>query len=285
MGKQRIVLAGATGYLGRYIAQTLLDEGYPTRLIVRNRKKANFDNKDFDVVEAQVTDLASLHGVFSGIDVVISTVGITRQKDDLTYMDVDYQANANLLQMARVNGVKKFIYVGVLYGDKLRHLKVCEAKEKFVDELKQSGMDYCVIRPNGFFSDLREFLSMANSGRVYLFGDGEHKLNPIHGADLAKICVDAITSDEKEIEVGGPDILTQNHIGELAFEALNKKQRIIHFPDWIRKLLLWGLRTFTSQKIYGPLELFLTGFGMDMIAPAYGNHHLKAFYEHQTETL
>ena len=55
---------------------------------------------------------------------VISTVGIIRQKDGLTYMDVDYQANANLIDAAKQNGVEKFIYVSALNGDQLRHLKI-----------------------------------------------------------------------------------------------------------------------------------------------------------------
>ena len=82
---------------------------------------------------------------------VISTVGITRQKDGLTYMDVDFQSNVNLIEEAKKEGVKKFIYISVLNGEKLRHLKICEAKEKLGDYLKLSGMNYCIIRPNGFF--------------------------------------------------------------------------------------------------------------------------------------
>ena len=66
---------------------------------------------------------------------VISTVGITRQKDGFTYMDVDYRENANLLSEAKRSGVKKFIYVSVLNGEKLSNLKICEAKERFVTEL------------------------------------------------------------------------------------------------------------------------------------------------------
>ena len=57
---------------------------------------------------------------------------------------------------------------------------------------RKSGLDYAVIRPTGYFSDMSENLKMAKSGRVYLIGDGYHKINPIHGADLAKVCVDAV---------------------------------------------------------------------------------------------
>lgn len=86
------------------------------------------------------------------MDAVITTVGITRQKDGLTYMDVDYGANVNLLREAERAGVSRFIYVSVLNGNNMRHLKICNAKERFVDQLSLSDIDSCVIRPNGFFS-------------------------------------------------------------------------------------------------------------------------------------
>ena len=82
----------------------------------------------------------------------------------------------------------------------MRHLKIMEAKEKFVDELKQSGLSYTIIRPNGFFSDMKDFLDMAKGGRVYLFGHGDFKLNPIHGADSAKAIVESIYDDIKELK-------------------------------------------------------------------------------------
>jgi uncharacterized protein YbjT (DUF2867 family) len=43
----------------------------------------------------------------------------------------------------------------------------------FVEQLKKSGLDYCVVRPNGFFSDMTDFYKIARKGRVYLFGNGD----------------------------------------------------------------------------------------------------------------
>jgi hypothetical protein len=39
------------------------------------------------------------------------------------------------------------------------------------------------------------------------------------------------------------------------------------------------LRIFTSVKTYGPLEFFMTVLAVDLVAPLYGKHHLKAFFE------
>ncbi len=274
----KVLVAGASGYLGGYVTKELLGRDINTKILVRNRNKINVHNEKLEIVEADVTKPETISDLLTGVDFVISTVGITRQKDSLTCMDVDYQANANLLSEAQRANVKKFIYISVLNGEQLRELKICEAKERFCDELRSSGLDYTIIRPNGFFSDMADFLEMAKGGKVYLFGDGSLILNPIHGEDLAKVVVDAMSRGPKEINIGGPDLLTQNEIAELALKAYAKPIRIIHLPNWMRKGLLWLIRTFTSSKTYGPIEFFLTTMAMDMSAPQYGEIKLETFF-------
>ena len=193
-------------------------------------------------------------------------------------MDVDYQANMNLLSEAKTSGVKKFIYVSVLNGENLRQLKICEAKERFVEQLKNSGLAYCVIRPNGFFSDMAEFQAMAKKGRIYLFGNGESKSNPIHGADLAEVCVDAIDKPGREINIGGPETLSHNEIAQLAFASLGRAARISYIPNPVRLAVLKMLRLVTPGRVYGPVEFFMTVMAMDMVAPEYGKHTLGSFF-------
>lgn len=68
--------------------------GYVYLSVVKHKKLfAQGDN----VFIGQITDPKTLDGVASDIDWIFCTVGITRQKDGLTYMHVDYQGNTNLL--------------------------------------------------------------------------------------------------------------------------------------------------------------------------------------------
>ena len=276
---KKVLVAGATGYLGKYVVKEFKKQGYWVRALTRSSEKlASIQEFIDDIIIGEVTKPASLQGICKDIDIVFSSIGITKQKDGLTYKDVDYQANKNLLNVAIKQDVKRFIYVSVFNARELRHLKIVEAKELFVDELKKSNLESTVIRPNGFFSDMTEFFNMAKKGRVYVFGDGNYRGNPIHGADLAKVCVDSLTSDKQDVDVGGPAILTQNEIAQMAFNVLNKKPKITHIPDWLRKLSLFLIRTLTPEKTYGPLEFFMTVLATDMIAPIYGEHHLRNFF-------
>ena len=275
----RVLLAGISGYLGGYIAEELLERGYFVRGVARNPEKLKLKGiKVNETIRAELTRPDSIVDCCENIDVVISTVGITKQKDGLSYMDVDYQANMNLLCQAKLSSVKKFIYVSVLKGENLRHLQICSAKELFVEELKKSGLDYRIIRPNGFFSDMGEFFKMAKKGRIYLFGDGKLKANPIHGEDLAKVCVDAIKNTNVEIEVGGPQTLTQNEMAASAFEILGTQPKITYIPEWMRLFILRLVRFFTGSKVYGPIEFFMTVMAMDMVAPEYGKHTLRNYF-------
>lgn len=134
------------------------------------------------------------------------------------------------------------------------------------------------MRPNVFFSDMADFLNMAKGGRVYLFGHGNFKLNPIDGEDLAAVCVDKMNEGVQEESIGGKEIFTQNELAALALKACGKPTKISHLPDWTRQFAIWVLRTFTSSKTYGPIEFFLTAMAGDNVAKQYGSKRLEDFF-------
>jgi uncharacterized protein YbjT (DUF2867 family) len=187
---QSVLIAGATGYLGRFLCATYRSRGYHVTALVRDRRRAA-DLQADKLIEAEATNPETLCGVMDGIDLVVSALGITRQADGLSYKEVDFGANLNLLREAERAGVKRFAYIHVLKAQAMRHVPLVSAKADFVDALQASGIASTVIAPSGYFSDMGEFLSMARAGRVWLFGSGAKRINPIHGADLAQAVVDA----------------------------------------------------------------------------------------------
>lgn len=276
----KVLIAGATGTLGRNLVEELSQRGYPIRVLVRKNQQAKlFRHITDDIKVGQVTSFKTLDGVADSVKAVFSSIGITRQKDGFTYQDVDYGGNKNLLDKCISAGADRFVYIASLDGEQMRHLKMIDAKEKFVDELKNAAIQHTIVRPNGFYSDLVEILEMAKKGRVWLPGNGQYKVNPISTADLARVVVDLYEQNVKEENIGGPEVHSQREIAELAFEVLGKKTKITFIPEKILQALITVIRIVTPLSFYGPLEFFHTVSTRDMIAKRYGSITLEEFFK------
>ena len=98
---KRILVAGATVFFGRFVTQEFKSQGHFVRALARSPEKLGRMNPAPDeIVKGAITKPESLVGVCDEIDIVFSSFGITRQKDNLTFKDVDYQGNKNLLKIA-----------------------------------------------------------------------------------------------------------------------------------------------------------------------------------------
>lgn len=270
----RILVAGATGYLGRHVARELKARGHFVRALVRN--PGNHDDllTDVDdVVGGEITRPETLAGLCDGMEVVFSSAGITRQKDGLTWQDVDYQGNRNLLDDAMRAGVRRFVYVSAVGGPELTHLDMVKAHEDFVAELGTSGMDHTVVRPTGFFSDMEDLLHMGRKGRVFLIGTGRSRINPIHGADLAVVCADMVDEGPAEVEVGGPEIFTWRDAAALALRSAGKPEKISTIPLSIMALVIFCVRLFSRHNAE-LLAFFTSVSARDVLAPPTGRRTL-----------
>ena len=144
-------------------------------------------------------------------------------------------------------------------------------------DLRASKLPSSVIAPSGFFSDMGDFLAMARSGRVWLFGDGAFRINPIHGADLAVTCVDALDDERRGIDVGGPETLTWREVAAMAFQVRGKPVKITTVPRWFLARIISLTRVFSRHK--AELMAFFTTMGTrDVVGPPTGTHTLDAHF-------
>jgi uncharacterized protein YbjT (DUF2867 family) len=121
-------------------------------------------------------------------------------------------------------------------------------------------------------------LDMAKRGRVLLVGDGTNHFNPIHGQDLAEVCVDAAEGKERVVEAGGPDVLTQREVAELAFDVVGKPAKVTVIPLWLAYGLARFIRVLNTQ--FGDLAEFIVTAGeVDGVGPARGKTTLRSYFE------
>lgn len=78
----KILIAGGTGYLGGYIIKEIETRTYELRALVRHRDKLKMKGISLtDMFEAEITNPESIKGCCNGCDAVVSTAGITGQKE------------------------------------------------------------------------------------------------------------------------------------------------------------------------------------------------------------
>ena len=283
---KKVLVAGASGYLGRYAVKEFKEKGYQVRALVRDAEKIKtagahgepaIQDMIDEIVIGDVTNPESIKGICKGIDIVFSALGLTAPHPEHTSDDVDYLGNKRILDQALNEKVSRFIYVSVFNHDKMPEIASIKAHERFVADLKQSGLSWAVIRPNGYFSDMGRFFSMAQSGHIFMIGEGEKKINPIHGADLAKVCVDAVDGACREIPAGGPDIYTFKETMEMAFHTCGKTPWITPLPFWLAEggLMVTGL---FNRNLADLFSFAIEALKFDHVAPAYGTRHLKDFF-------
>jgi uncharacterized protein YbjT (DUF2867 family) len=284
----RVLIAGATGYLGKYVVRAFKEKGYYVRVLTRSKQRL-FDPGPFtapaltpkdadDIFVGEITRPETLSGMLDDIDLVFSCVGISRQRDGLTFEQVDFQCNKNLIDLSEIANVKRFVYVSMQGAENIMQLAITQTHEKVVSALKNSAMEYRIVRPCGYFSDMGAIHTMANNGRVYLVGDGSNKMSPIHGRDLAQVCVETAAGSELEIEAGGPDTMTQREAAELAFDVVGKPAKITAVPLWLARGLVKFISLFSRQ--FGDLAEFVVTAGeIDGVGPPRGTITLRSYFE------
>ena len=273
-----VLVAGATGVLGREVTKLLQKTGHKVRTLSRDPDRAKAMNAiAHEVVSGDATIAENLSGLLNGIDVVISCLGgsvLLGGNDKRSYRDIDTVANKNLLIEAERSGVRHFVYVSIHIQEGYANTAYVKAHEEVVDALRNSALSFAVVQPTGVFSMFDQFLDMARRGVVSIPGDGNARTNPVDGLDVADACIAAIEQPRSTfIEIGGPDIVTREDIVRMAFNAVGRKPRIIHIPSPALIGLARAIRPFHPR--YGELFEFATRvFTSDCIAPRLGQRRL-----------
>jgi uncharacterized protein YbjT (DUF2867 family) len=279
---KKILLAGATGHLGKYIFRELKQQRYEVRALARNLKRAQslFPDPE-ELVLADATHPESLLGCCTGVDVVISALGKSislRHQGYGTFQEIDYQANLHLLEEAQQAGVKQFIYISAFGAEQHPELAYFNAHARFAKALRNSGLTYTILQPTALFSAFEEIMAMARKGRIALLGAGDRKTNPIYDGDVARIAVSLIDQPSQTLTLGGERVYTRLELLKIACEAAGYKGKIPELGSQFVDGILPFVR-LVSRSLYDKLAFMAAVSRVDCIAPAMGELTLEAYFE------
>lgn len=283
----KVLVAGATGMLGREVVAGLVRQGVEVRVLGRDAARAGALGVP-DVKVADARKKKQLAGVCDGVDAVFSCLGASVAlrvgAGWRGYKGVDVPANLNLLDEARRAGVPRFVYVSAFVVPETARLAYFAAHETVAREVLATAGGH-VLRPTGFFSALGAYLDMVRRGPVPVFGDGSARSNPIDDRDLAEIAVaTTLRGGPAEQSIGGPEILTRHQIAELAFDALGRPRRI-------RKIAPWTVRVGAAMAApfvprISQLVRFATEVSLrDLVAPQVGTRRLGDWFREHAGAL
>lgn len=117
----KMLVTGATGYIGHKLALYAAEMGYTVHVLVRDRHSEFIpSHSGIKVYEGDITDKASVRNAMEGCTFVMHAAGITRlwEKDSSIFYKVNVEGTRNVLDTALELGVKKLVYTstGGVFG-------------------------------------------------------------------------------------------------------------------------------------------------------------------------
>lgn len=308
---ERVVIVGASGYIGKAVVAESVRRGYSTTAVVRDTSQTAdvVQFKGVNVVQADVCQPATLTSAGGplaegAVDVVISCLA-SRSGSKKDSFAIDYQATLNCLEAARAAGARHFVMLSAFCVKSAEQndpyaLQFQYAKKDMEAALRaQSDVSYTIVRPTAFFKSVSGQVEVVNGGGPFVYFDlGEGRCatcNPISEPDLAAALVDTIADPSKENalwNIGGVDDgMSMKQQGELIAEVLGKEEsKLLGVPigifDVIVNGLQWAADTFKSEKFEDAAEFGRIGryyAVVDMLttdpADRYGTTTLGEHYE------
>ncbi len=275
-----VVVAGATGVIGSEVVRELQARGSRVRAFVREPSRLTTEPEE--VFVGNLLNPRTLEGLCADADAVVSCAGASLASKLFTFKaesfhTVDDAGNRSLLQEAEQAGVRRFGYVSIYGGRFLGMMEYVRAHESFAAALRMSSVDHLIVRPTITFARLRPLLERArNNGKLSMTGGGQGQTNPVHEADVAKALVDGLEGPEREVDIGGPEVLTWEEIAGLAAAAAGDVP--IRFSYLWRAQVRAALRRFTGRHGYDSAVYRIAESEVDMVGPAVGERRLEDYF-------
>jgi uncharacterized protein YbjT (DUF2867 family) len=236
-----ILVIGSTGMVGSEVCRLLISKNLPVRAMVRSTsdisKRNNLKDLGVQLVDGDIRDKSTFPKMMEGITTVITTVSsmpFSYLPGENDLHKVDEEGMINLIDEAKRAGVTHFIYTSFSKNFDL-DFPLSIAKRKVEKHLQKSGMNYTILRPSCF---MEVWLSAAVgfdalNGKVNLCGDGTKPLAYISYKDVAKFAVGCVSNPaaiNAELELGGPENLSQLEAVKIFEDILKKKMEVQHIP-------------------------------------------------------
>jgi len=225
----KVLVAGATGYIGGLLARKLREDGIAVRCLVRDPSKAgDLERIGCEIVKGDVLDAETLPPALAGIDSAYYLVHSMGRGAGADFAERDARAAENFGDAAAAAAVKRLVYLGGLGEPGSEHLR---SRHHTAEILARSGV------PLTYFRAAAVLGAGSESFRVVYYLVKRlpamvtprwvsTRTQPIGISDVIAYLVAAPSIDGaagREIEIGGPEVTTYRGMMEEMARALGRR--------------------------------------------------------------
>lgn len=239
-----VTVFGAGGFLGRYVAQSLLKTGVRIRVAERDPRRAWYLKPlgglgQVQFVRADITDRAAVAAAVQGSDAVINLVGILKG----AFQAVHVHGARNIAEAATAAGVPALVHISAIGADPESESKYGSTKGEGEEAVRAAFPQATIIRPSIAFGQednfINRFARMARLAPILPVIRPSWKLQPVHAADLGKAialaALDPGSHAGQTYELGGPNIMTMAELNRFICDTTGRKRPLAELPDPIGK--------------------------------------------------
>ena len=258
----RVLLTGATGYVGSYVLRALAAHDHTVRALTRSASDDLVDtDADVERVVGDVTAPATLRPALDGCDAVIHLVGIIEEHPSrgVTFERIHVDGTQNVVDAARDAGIDRFAHMSA-NGARPAHGTAYQTTKWRAEQIvQQAGFaHWTIFRPALLFGrpdpGRPEFASQLLRDLIRpfpvwpVFGDGRYTMQPVHVTEVAAAFAQALEREHAHaatyVAAGPTRLAYVDLLDVIARGAGLPPQSKVHVP-----LLIARLGVYTAGRI------------------------------------
>ncbi len=234
---KKILVIGAAGFVGAPVAKQLLADGFAVRALVRNADKARQLLGDkVEIVTGSFEDKTTLEKALADVSGV--NISVPWQSEFQVARDV-----SDILAKQGRKNVRISYISGTTALPENRGYAMIDQKLKAEDVLKNSGVEYSILRPSWFMDALALFV---RDGRATVFGKQTQSYYFLSLADFARAVSKAHQTESaanKTFVLNGPKSMLMTDALQQYCDAHHPGVKAASMPIWFGKILAMMMKS------------------------------------------
>lgn len=251
----RVLVTGASGFIGTNLTRHLLDQGYDVIASVRSSASISFNHPHLTWRVGDIRDQAYTKACVANADMVVHLAALKADEPDSYTVNV--KGTKYLLNACREHAVRGIIHVSTLSTKLARPGAYGSTKLEAEEKVRASGIPAIILRPSVVYDAFKagivgSIINYTALPIIPVIGNGAATFRPLHVEDAAvairKILERRLPDRCVEYDLGGPSVLSFNEMVRIVSHKVHHKSPIIvHIPVPVAFLLAYVLQTLMKR--------------------------------------